>query len=720
MVVVLALPWGLCQKAQPTREKATDLSLEALLELRITEQAVRELGLDDQPKTGNHFHLSAFQLPVSIDIIEHDTARARGLKSVTEAAENLVGVLSGESPAEPSSFSIRGFTRDGIAILRDGIRAGPSTMTMRPQNTFNLDRVEIYKGPGSLHHGPGTAGGAINMVTRRARLDLPRRTELFGSWGRYESFDAGFGMGTPLGHRTALRVDANVTQSQGWVDRTDSDSLNLTTSLVWAVNHRLLVEVSLDLLDDDLPAYWGTPLIDAAAARAPLTGVVETRDGRVLDDRLRFTNYNIGDQLSQSEHLWTRLGVDWQVSDKIAIKQSAYHFSADRAWRNAESYLFDSDLETLARDRFFVFHDQSLSGYQLDAVLTDLFEGFEQEWVVGLDYTRHDFLRMRGFPDGDRVALDQPEPGQFGPEVAFSSPTDIRTLAGILDFTARLSSQWRIFAGFRAEHTDLDRKNLDPAGVLVAEESFARDFQPLSYRLGLTYQIDSGKLVYLSHGTGHDPVGSNIFQVNAAENFDLTDIVQTEIGFKWLDQEDRFQLTAAVFDSERKNSLLLASHNNAFDNIGDQRARGLELAGLVRMGENTRFGGNVAYTDADYGNFIDPDFGHDVGGNQPHNVPDWVAGAWLSRGGLLGLPLDVGFGVRHVGDRFADSANTVLLKQYTLTNAFLAYQTRQFRLALNVRNLGNIDYVPWGDIFYPNQLALAAPRNYELSVHVKF
>lgn len=719
-MAVLMGPLCFGQSAEPPSDSGSDLSLEALLELQITQHAVRELGLDLQPKTGSLFQLSAFALPMSIDVIERDTARARGLKSVTEAAENLVGVLSGESPAEPSSFSMRGFTRDSVAILRDGIRAGPSTMTMRPQNTFNLERVEIYKGPGSLHHGPSTAGGAINMVTRRANLALPRSYELFGSLGRFDTYDFGFGMGTPLGDRTALRIDANGTESNGWVDRTDSESLNITGSLVWAVNDRLQIDLSLDLLNDDLPAYWGTPLIDRAAARDPLDDVVVTQDGRVLDGALRFENYNIGNQLSQSDHLWTRLSLDWHLSEQITVKQTLYHFTADRAWRNAESYIFDGPTDTIQRDRFFVFHDQTLSGYQLDAVFTNLFDGFEQEMAVGIDVARHDFLRSRGFPEGDSVALNQPTPGDFGPEVAFVSPTDIDTLAFIFDMNAKLSTKWRLFAGFRAEHTDLDRRNFDPRGDFIAEDSFARDFQPISYRLGVTYQVSEAALLYVNHATGHDPVASNIFLVNANENFDFSDIRQNELGFKWLGEDDRFQLTAAWFDSRRENILLLATHNNALENVGDQKAQGFEIAGLIQVGDTVRLGGNLAFTDAAYGSFVDPDFGLDVSGNQPHNVPEWVVNAWLSRSRLFGMPVDVGLGVRYVDDRFADSANTIQLQNHTLLNSFVAYQTGRFRLALNIRNLGDADYVPWGDIFYPHQLAIAAPRNYELSAHLKF
>ncbi|QTD51831.1 TonB-dependent receptor [Sulfidibacter corallicola] len=697
----------------------TELSLQDLLELRVTEVAVRELGLDHIPKTGSRLGLNAMEMPVSVDIIAKDTTRARGLKSVTEAAENLVGVLSGESPAEPSSFSIRGYTRDSIAILRDGIRAGPSTMTMRPQNVFNLERIEIYKGPGSLHHGPSTAGGAINMVTRKPVLQLPQTYELFASLGRYDTYDVGFGAGGPMGDDAAYRIDVNHTQSSGWVDETDSESLNLTASLLWRLGNQLDLTLSADYLNDDLPAYWGTPLISESFAEDPIDGVVETNDGRVLDERLRFTNYNVTDQLSESEHLWARATAEWLPALGWNITNTLFYFEADRAWRNAENYVFDEDVARIDRDRFFVFHDQELYGNQLDVIHVANWNGRENRMVLGLDYSRIDFSRVRGFPDGDQVDPLAPEPGLFGPQVRWSSPTQITTLAGIFEDAVQVSARWRLFFGARYDDIDLNRDNFDPEGTFLAEDSFERDFNPFSFRLGSVYRFSPGGTIYGNWSTGHDPVGSNILLVNANENFDLTDITQTEIGLKVAGKDGTYQYTLALFDSQRDDILLQVTHNNTVSNVGSQSARGIELAGMAQLSETDRIGGTLAFTDAEYGEFVDPDFGVNATGNRPHNVPKWVASAWVSSSKPIGLPVDVGVGLRYVGDRFANFDNTITLKSYTLVNMFAAYQMKKYRIALNVRNLFDTDYIPWGDIFYPNQLAIGAPRTFELSFHMK-
>ncbi|WP_397572063.1 TonB-dependent receptor plug domain-containing protein [Silanimonas sp.] len=134
-------------------EDLLDLSINDLLNVKVTGAAVRDLRLQHPAQTGNPFRWRAQQIAASVESIDHDTMQARGLNNVIEAAENLVGVLSGDSPAEPHSFSIRGFSRDSINVLHDGISVGIATLNTRPQGTYNLDRLEIVKGAATLQHG---------------------------------------------------------------------------------------------------------------------------------------------------------------------------------------------------------------------------------------------------------------------------------------------------------------------------------------------------------------------------------------------------------------------------------------------------------------------------------------------------------------------------------------------------------------------------------------
>ena len=141
---------------------------EVVEEIVVPGRAINSLDLNAVPFSGSRLGLSIIETPASIEVIDSNVMRARGYKSIADAVKSLPGVVSGESPAAPSSFSMRGFSRSSITMLRDGIWLGPANMVMRPQNTFNLDRVEVLRGPSSALHGQGVVGGTINSVVKRA------------------------------------------------------------------------------------------------------------------------------------------------------------------------------------------------------------------------------------------------------------------------------------------------------------------------------------------------------------------------------------------------------------------------------------------------------------------------------------------------------------------------------------------------------------------------
>ena len=220
-------------------------------EIVVPGRAIDTLDLNSTSSTGSRLGLTVMETPASVELIDSSVMRARGYKSVADAVKSLPGVTSGESPAAPSTFSMRGFSRSSITVLRDGIWLGPANMVMRPQNTFNLDRIEVLRGPGSALHGQGVVGGTVNSVIKRA-TDSEQPIEMLASYGRFGTYQFGAGGNTQLGDSTWLRVDVNQYGSDGYVDRMDPESTNITASLLWQATEDFDVEFQVDYLDDSL------------------------------------------------------------------------------------------------------------------------------------------------------------------------------------------------------------------------------------------------------------------------------------------------------------------------------------------------------------------------------------------------------------------------------------------------------------------------------------
>jgi iron complex outermembrane receptor protein len=414
------------------------------------------------------------------------------------------------------------------------------------------------------------------------------------------------------------------------------------------------------------------------------------------------------------------LSIKWSPSDSVTISENAYWFHADRQWANAENYVYNSTTGRIDRDRFFVFHNQDLIGNQLSAAFTHRLAGLDNKLVVGVDYSHLDFVRSRGFPDGDSVDPLNPDPGLFGPFDKRVSPTRWDQAALFAEDVLNLTPALKLVTGLRAERLWLTRENYNLNGSFNTATSFKRTYKPFNWRAGLVYDITPDVTAYASYSTGKDPVGNNIFLVNAGENFGLSSSRQFEGGVKADLLHGRGSLTAAAYDIKRRNILTLVG-TDTLSNIGSQRSRGFELSGQFKATGNWTLIASGAYVDAEYGNFVDPNYGIDATGNIPANVPKWVGNFWTTVRNVGGLPLEIGGGVKYVGKRMGNSANTLRLNAYATGIVYATVEVSpNISLTGRVNNVWNEKFVQWADIYYPSQVILGEPRRFEISVLGRF
>jgi len=711
-------------------------------EVVVIGQTIDDLNLNSESRTGSRLGLTVMETPATVELIDSSVMRARGYHSVADAVQSLPGVVSGENPAAPSTFSIRGFTRSEIMVLRDGIWLGPTGMVMRPQNTFNLDRIEVLRGPASVLHGQGVVGGTVDTIIRRPTANQPQSFEFVGSYGRYSTYQLGFGAAGALGDSAWYRVDLSQYGSDGFVDRMDPESLNATVSILWQPTEAVDVEFQIDHLDDSLANYWGTPLVPQSFATQPLTGVITTTTGDTIDERMRFVNYNIDDGRAESDQLLLRGDVTWRLSDNVELRNTTYSFDADREWLNAEGYIFctaivDVCTQTNVIQRyygyFFVFHEQELLGNRFTVNFDQELGGRANKFVAGFEITDLDLVRSRGFRisvpqvPGDGVDPFNPVPGSYGPEeLRGTSPTAINTRAIFFEDALQITDQLSLVGAVRYDEFDLDRDNFDGSGVFDAGSSFERDFDWVSWRLGAVYQFSDSLVGYGQYSDAKDPANSNIFLVNANENFDLTDAEQWEIGLKTSLLDGRAEATLAYYQIQRDDVLQQIGVDSA-SNIGGRDSNGVEFSGTLSANDQWRLGANAAFTDAEFKrstNFVN------FAGNTPPNVPEWTANLWTSYSNIAGLPLEIGGSVRYIDDRFGDNANMVMLSNYTLLDLFAAWTGENYRVTARVNNVTDEVFASWSDIFYlgqtdpsflyANQVMLGSPRTYELSLEISF
>ncbi|HTM96393.1 MAG TPA: TonB-dependent receptor plug domain-containing protein, partial [Croceibacterium sp.] len=246
----------------------------------VTGERVSELAQED--KTGSRLGLTPLETPASVATLDGDAIRARGDQSVQAAVTRAPGVTNSSNPGNAnSSYVMRGFG-GAISVLQlyDGVRLYPVADSISfPTDPWNIDRVEVLSGPASVLYGHGALGGAINVVPKSPNMN---RFEFQGEagYGSQDTWHIAGGVGGPIGPSLGFRADASYRQSDGYVDRGDSDSLALSGALKFQPSETFSLTVRGDYGNVHPQKYFGTPLV-----------------GSRLDTSIRHNNYNVGDAI---------------------------------------------------------------------------------------------------------------------------------------------------------------------------------------------------------------------------------------------------------------------------------------------------------------------------------------------------------------------------------------------------------------------------------------
>jgi iron complex outermembrane receptor protein len=709
--------WGADTGAQPAGPQLEEITITAA-KLRSLEQFT---------PTGSRLGLSEQELPATLDLIDNDEMIGRGFFNVQQAADSQPGVTSGGSPGDQSQFSMRGFTGNQITVLRNGLYVGPSNMTTRDQNSFNVGSVEILKGPASVLYGQGAVAGALNVVDKAPSFGTPQIEGLATS-GSFNTTNVGIGGTTHVGDVFAIRADFSRTATEGYV-RNPSNTTEATVTALWKPSSTLDVQFTVDWLEDNPSNYYGTPLVPASFATQPLNGVISSSTGVALDRRMEFVNYNVSDSYIHSQQVWPQLLVKWTPNENVTLQNFTYYFHAHREWDNAETYSFTTvDLTgaplpspQINRDRFYVFHKQDLIGDEGSATYKSTVFGMANTLVGGFDYSHLNFDRFRGFPNNDLVDPFNPSPGLFGPidPTPRRSPTHWNDYAGFFEDVIDLIPALKLVTGGRYDRLELDRQNFNTQGKELSN-GFTQTYTSANWRVGLVYNVTDYITPYVSWTTGKDPPGTNnIFLVNAPEGtFALSSSHQIEAGVKSRTPDGMADMTLSVYDIKKSN--LLVQVTQEAQATASQTSKGVELSTNFKLTSNWTVSANAAYTDSVYTGFTDPSTGNSYTDVQPANIPRWTGNLWTSVRHIANLPLEIGGGVRYIGNRPGNTANTLILDKYALVNGYASYEVKPGILVTGrVNNLFNKEYAQWADIYYPTELMLGQPRYWELGVYFK-
>jgi iron complex outermembrane recepter protein len=693
--------------------------------------------------------LTVRETPASVDVINKQTIEDRGLRTTTDIAQAAVGVIAGDSPGAPASFSMRGFSGDQINTLYNGIKVGPSSMTGRIMDTANLGRVEILKGPASLLSGEGAVGGAINYVTKAPHTG-PVVNEAFTSFDSFKGYRAGYGSGgSTLIDGLDYRFDISHSNDKSFIDDTYSKLTNVSGQLNYRVSDNFKVWGAYDYKQDKDRFYWGTPLVPANfPGIVPTNGIVSGTwsnyylNGRsnpanpvTIDARTLTTTYNVLDNHSGANELWLRSGFQWDITNNIQLKSQVYAYDAKRHWFNNEVNSYDDSLpgNQVYRERLSVDHDQKLYGNVTDLTVNSNIFGMDNRLVTTVAASSLQFNVVQDdFFTNDYVNLVNPDRGLYGLQQTKPFYTHVDNVSLAFEDRLKVTSNFSLIGGIRLEEIKLARTAYDVDGNLRTGDGypFATKFTPVTGRIGYVWEAVPGLSFYSQYATAADPTVTNIFILRPNVPLLLTTARTYETGFKVLSADKRIEFTFSAFDIERDN-VYVPESGLLFDLAGKIKSQGVEIAGAVNPFGGLRLWGNAAIVRSRFVNFDFIDGNGNPGsysGMTPPNVPSFVANAGASYRFDTAWPFELGASVRHVGDRFNFQDNFVTMNAYTLFDAYAFVDVPKTvfngvdktRISFRVKNLTNKLYAQWGDPGYTDQVILGAPRSYEIAASFKW
>lgn len=665
-------------------------------------------GLQAPVSTGSNLDMTLMQTPASVEIIDRTRLEERGDTNLVDAITRAAGFSGMTHPGNGNSaVSSRGFTdANSITQLYDGTRQFGGVGVTFPFDTWSVDRIEVLRGPASVIYGNGAIGGVVNVVPKKPTRG-PIRNEISATVGTENTQRLGFGSGGAINDKLSYRLDIGGNRSDGWVDRGDSRDLTFSGAIRLDVSPEFSLQLSHAEGRQHPMRYFGTPLVD----------------GRQLAS-LRDKNYNVEDSRIDFTDRRTELAAQWTPNADVTVRSKLYQIDSHRYWRNAEYYDFDPAAGLIDRSGDTnIRHDQSEVGNTTDATFRGNLFGMKNQVSVGFNVSASTFKHTNngyeGTPDPASVDPLNPIPGSFVSDNPFvpAYRNNAQSYAIFTEDRLELNDRWSVVAGLRYDHANVTRRNLQ-----TDVEEFDQDYSNVGWRLGTVFAPRPDLSFYAQYSEAADSVGGLLMISQTNSRFDLSTGRQLEVGVKNAFAKGKGEWTLALYGI-RKNNLLAADPDNPNQKIqvGQQSSRGIEGTLSLAFARNWQLDANASILHAQFDDFIEEDNNGDAvsrDGNVPTNVPERLANVWLSW--RFQPQWTASAGLRYVGKRYADNANTLKLPSYTTADMALRWDVAA-DTTLTLHGFNVFDKRYYTTAYYNStQWLVGADRRFELTLQHRF
>jgi len=615
---------------------------------------------------GGKVATSILNTPASVSVVTRKELEQRSVSTTEEALLYTPGVVSDFYGSDDRNdyFQIRGFQ---ATTYRDGLTL--SSMRGVREDPFAYERIEILRGANSTLFGPADPGGSVNFVTKQPRF------EQFGqgyvTYGSYNHRETGIDVGDSLNESNTLagRFTAKMQNSDREYEHSQDDNRFVMGGLTWAPTDYTSATVILDYLKtNSSPNSGGYPL-DKEYDRDKFYGEPSY-------------NYHDVERTSLSSNITHDFDNGFVLRGNLRYSELTDNYgyvylsdSATRVGTSIPRYLLgtDSDANQFNGNLMLQYDHQ--------------FEHIDSSSLVGVEYLNSSTKESSVYDLVSSIDIANPVftgvPATLTPYTA--KKNDVTTKAVFLQQNLSFYDRFIVTAGVRNDSMELSSKgyNLFSTPTTIDERDH---YNATSYRGALTYIVTDEVSTYVSMVESVSPPQVGVTPQTGR---------QYEVGVKYSPMEMDAMFSAAVYDLTQENvsiAVVLPSGIIEQQNVGESRARGLDLEAKVQVTQELSLIGAYSYMKSDVlrGTLRD---GTSLEGNEFTTAPNHTASLW-SYYDLPGTDVSVGLGARYVGAYYMDAANTKRTDGTTLFDAAFNYKiAKGTDLAVNVSNLLNEQHV---------------------------
>lgn len=627
------------------------------------------------PTSGTKSDVDWLDVPQSVSVVTSTEIKDRGAERLVDALNGVAGVNNTLGEGSRDQFVIRGF--DGLNdVYRDGMRDDASLQSYR--SLVNVERIEIVKGAVGALYGRGSAGGLINLVSKRALGE--NFTRLSGKIGSNSTYIGQIDSSVQITEAVNARLNAEYREADSFTNTVNSQDFFIAPTLRLTPTENQTLDLDIEYGHQELVPYRGIPSLEGKPIDVPVSAFYGgSNDFQKSDDFRLSADYeiNLSSELSWMNRVaWNRIELEQK-----GTRQTSAEIVLDTIAQTVNNFGYDPRTTSVLQSELIwaTEANQLLFGADYNRIDIDL--------TLASDKT------ITSRTTDPAYVRETPNPG-FNP---FRKNTTETTGVYIQDVLTL--GELSIIGNVRYDNMSLEQQKEGKEKEHLSDDK-------LSYRGGIVYRLSDEMSVYGTMARSWQLPYSGIYINPKLAEFFHTDL--QEVGLKAYLLDSSLMFNAALFRIDQEQPV--TNIDGDVVNKKEVRHQGIELEIRGQFTEDFNISAGYSYLDAE----------DKATGKKPNDVSDQLFSLWASY--QVTESFRIGGGVKYVGDRYAGNDELVSLGNYTTVDVMAAYDIGAHHIQVNLTNIFDEKYIigATGGKSGRNQLGFGAPAQFMTSYSYQF